>query len=126
MDRPLTLVNDSDLPAFNVSLRPITLGPHTATFKCDSVVRRGKTVKAEIAVDGFGVLQQRDLHWMLQKESDHLGGFHLDVSISIFLDYEDSDRKQFETEQQMTYNVFTKKAEFKLIYQGVRRRSNRR
>lgn len=124
LERPLTLVNDSDSPAFNATVRPITLGKYTATFKCESVVRKGSNVRADVRVEGFGVLQQTDLHWMFSKETDYRGGLDPEMTVPIFMDYMDSDRKEYETEQKMTYNVFTKKSEFELVYQGQPRKKN--
>jgi hypothetical protein len=120
--RPLTLVNDSDSPGFNVTVRPITLGQYTANFECESVVRRGKSVTANIRVEGFSALQHGDLHWMFVKEVNYRGDLDPVITVPIFVDYMDSDRKEYETEQEMTYNTFTKEAEFRLIHQGQRRK----
>lgn len=120
--RPLTLVNDSDSPAFNVTIRSITVGRYTANFASDSVVRRGKNVIANVRVEGFGALQQGDMHWMFEKEVNSRGTLDLEITVPIVVDYIDSDRTEFETEQSITYNVFTKTAVFALTYQGPRRK----
>jgi hypothetical protein len=118
-NRKLTLVNDSETPAVNVNLRPLSLAGKTARFKTPSVVRKGQPVEASVDVDGFGALQRFDLHWMFDKATNTNDG--LDVKATLFIDYEDSDKRQYETEQEMTYNVWTRTAEFQLNYLGPRR-----
>jgi hypothetical protein len=119
LQRPLTLVNDSETPAVNAKLLPIRMAGHTAKFKCESVIRKGHPVKAHVDVDGFGSLQRFDLHWMLEKESTNTGT--LDVHVPIFIEYEDTDGQTYETEQEMIYDVFMRNGEFRLIYQGIKR-----
>lgn len=126
-ERPFVVSNESDITAHNVKIRDIAHNGKRVTFNSIDFVRKGedKPSLPRVLASDIPIMQSRslaplfDTHISVALNSGRVA--KMKETIPVVTDYEDIHGGKWETEQELTYDVWYKTAQLRLLYCGTRR-----
>jgi hypothetical protein len=120
LERPFIVSNHSEITAHNVKIRDIVRNGYTVTYPEIGFVRKGEDKPALPRVLDVDIFASKTLAPIFADDPIH----NTEITIPIITDYEDVSGKQWETEQEMTYDRFWKTATFRFVRCGSKRSSS--
>jgi hypothetical protein len=125
-ERPFVVSNESDITAYNVKIRDIEGNGMRAQYEPIDFVRRGEDKPATPRVQGEGnPMRARSLVSLFPEDvllNPPRGPREIMTTAkTVITDYRDSRGRGWETEQEMTFDIWFQTATFRLVYCGPKR-----